>query len=82
MKGVVIVGIAPVERAKGEHNPPSWTVAAAIIAMASHVGSDRGHLLTLSGEEKKERAVGCDDCVPKPFSARQLLAKIRQCMPQ
>ena len=32
----------------------------------------------LSGEEKKARAVGCDDYVPKPFSPRQLLAKIRQ----
>ena len=32
----------------------------------------------LSGEEKKTRAAGCDDYVPKPFSPRQLLAKIRQ----
>jgi two-component system cell cycle response regulator DivK len=32
----------------------------------------------LSGEEKKARAAGCDDFVPKPFSPRQLLAKIRQ----
>jgi two-component system cell cycle response regulator DivK len=32
----------------------------------------------LSGEEKKARAAGCDDHVPKPFSPRQLLAKIRQ----
>jgi two-component system cell cycle response regulator DivK len=32
----------------------------------------------LSGEEKKARAAGCDDCVPKPFSPRQLLPKIRQ----
>jgi two-component system cell cycle response regulator DivK len=32
----------------------------------------------LSGEEKKARAAGCDDYVPKPFSRRQLLAKIRQ----
>jgi two-component system cell cycle response regulator DivK len=31
----------------------------------------------LSGEEKKARAAGCDDCVPKPFSPRQLLPKIR-----
>jgi two-component system, cell cycle response regulator DivK len=31
----------------------------------------------LSGEEKKARAVGCDEYVPKPFSPRQLLAKIR-----
>jgi two-component system cell cycle response regulator DivK len=32
----------------------------------------------LSGEEKKARAAGCADYVPKPFSPRQLLAKIRQ----
>ena len=32
----------------------------------------------LSGEEKKARAAGCDDYVPKPFSPRQLLGKIRQ----
>ena len=32
----------------------------------------------LSGEEKKARAAGCDDYVPKPFSPPQLLAKIRQ----
>jgi two-component system, cell cycle response regulator DivK len=32
----------------------------------------------LSGEEKKARAAGCDDYVPKPFGPRQLLAKIRQ----
>jgi two-component system cell cycle response regulator DivK len=31
----------------------------------------------LRGEEKKARAAGCDDYVPKPFSPRQLLAKIR-----
>jgi len=31
----------------------------------------------LSGEEKKARAAGCDDYVPKPFSPRQLLSKIR-----
>jgi two-component system cell cycle response regulator DivK len=36
----------------------------------------------LTGEEKKARAAGCDDYVPKPFSPRQLLAKIRQYMPQ
>src|SRR5262249_13355615 len=30
----------------------------------------------LNGEEKKARAAGCDDYVPKPFSPRQLLAKI------
>jgi len=32
----------------------------------------------LSGEEKKARAAGCDDYVPKPFSPRQLLTKIKQ----
>jgi two-component system cell cycle response regulator DivK len=31
----------------------------------------------LSGEDRKARAAGCDDCVPKPFSPRQLLPKIR-----
>ena len=44
-----------------------------IIAVTSYV---------LSGEEKKARAVGCDDCVTKPFSPRQLLPKIRQYIPQ
>ena len=32
----------------------------------------------LSGEEQKARAAGCDEYVPKPYSPRQLLAKIRQ----
>ena len=32
----------------------------------------------LSGEEKKACEAGCDDYVPKPYSPRQLLAKIRQ----
>ncbi len=31
----------------------------------------------LSGEEQKARAAGCDDYVPKPYSPRELLAKIR-----
>ena len=35
----------------------------------------------LSGEEQKARAAGCDDYVPKPYSPRQLLAKIRQYLP-
>jgi two-component system cell cycle response regulator DivK len=32
----------------------------------------------LSGEEQKARAAGCDEYVAKPYSPRQLLAKIRQ----
>jgi two-component system cell cycle response regulator DivK len=32
----------------------------------------------LSGDEAKARAAGADDYVTKPFSPRQLLAKIRQ----
>ena len=36
----------------------------------------------LSGEDKKARAAGCYDYVPKPYSPRQLLAKIRQYMPE
>jgi two-component system cell cycle response regulator DivK len=35
----------------------------------------------LSGDEQKARAAGCDDYVPKPYSPRQLLAKIRQYFP-
>ncbi len=35
-----------------------------------------------SGEEQKARAAGCDDFVPKPYSPRQLLAKIRYYLPQ
>jgi two-component system, cell cycle response regulator DivK len=31
----------------------------------------------LNGEEQKARAAGCDEYVPKPYSPRQLLAKIR-----
>jgi two-component system cell cycle response regulator DivK len=36
----------------------------------------------LSDEEMKARAAGCDDYVPKPFSPRELLAKIRQHLPE
>ena len=32
--------------------------------------------------EQKARAAGCDDFVPKPYSPRQLLAKIRQYLSQ
>jgi len=36
----------------------------------------------LNGEERIARAAGCDDYVPKPFSRRQLLAKVRQYLQQ
>jgi two-component system cell cycle response regulator DivK len=32
----------------------------------------------LSGDEDKARRTGCDDYVAKPFSPRQLLAKIKE----
>jgi len=32
----------------------------------------------LSGEERKAREAGCDDYIPKPYSPRELLAKVRQ----
>ena len=32
----------------------------------------------LNGEEQIAKAAGCDDYVPKPYSPRELLAKIRQ----
>lgn len=32
----------------------------------------------LSGEDKKAREAGCDDYIPKPYSPRELLAKVRQ----
>ena len=36
----------------------------------------------LSGEDKRAQAAGCDDYVAKPYSPRQLLAKIRQYLSQ
>jgi two-component system cell cycle response regulator DivK len=35
----------------------------------------------LTGDEQKARDAGCDDYIPKPYSPRQLLAKIRQYLP-
>jgi two-component system cell cycle response regulator DivK len=36
----------------------------------------------LTGDDGKARAAGCDDYVAKPFSPRQLLAKIRGYLPE
>ena len=36
----------------------------------------------LSGDEAKTREAGCDGYVAKPFSPRQLLAKIRDFLPE
>ena len=36
----------------------------------------------LYGDDAKARAAGCDDYVAKPFSPRQLLAKIRGYLPR
>jgi two-component system cell cycle response regulator DivK len=35
----------------------------------------------LSGDEAKARAAGCDGYVPKPYSPRVLLAKIKEYLP-
>jgi two-component system, cell cycle response regulator DivK len=35
----------------------------------------------LSGDEAKTREAGCDGYVAKPFSPRQLLAKVREFLP-
>jgi len=40
-----------------------------VIAVTSHA---------MSGGEEKARAAGCDDFVGKPYSPRDLLAKVRQ----
>jgi two-component system cell cycle response regulator DivK len=61
----IIDGYTATRRIKAN---PAWQ-SIPIIAVTSYA---------LSGEEKKAREAGCDDYVPKPFSPRQLLAKIRQ----
>ena len=51
----------------------SALAAVPIIAVTSYA---------LSGDEAKTRAAGCDGYVAKPFSPRQLLAKIREFLPE
>ena len=36
----------------------------------------------LAGDETKTRAAGCDAYIAKPFSPRQLLAKVRELLPE
>jgi two-component system cell cycle response regulator DivK len=36
----------------------------------------------LSGDEAKTRDAGCDGYIAKPFSPRQLLAKVREFLPE
>jgi two-component system cell cycle response regulator DivK len=36
----------------------------------------------LAGDDDKARAAGCDAYISKPYSPRQLLAKVRECLPQ
>jgi two-component system, cell cycle response regulator DivK len=36
----------------------------------------------LSGDEARARDAGCDGYIPKPYSPRQLLAKIREYLPE
>jgi two-component system, cell cycle response regulator DivK len=50
--------------------PALWHIP--IIAVTSYA---------LSGDEAKTREAGCDGYVAKPFSPRQLLAKINQFVP-
>jgi two-component system, cell cycle response regulator DivK len=35
----------------------------------------------LAGDAEKARAAGCDDYISKPYSPRQLLAKVREYLP-
>jgi two-component system cell cycle response regulator DivK len=44
----------------------------------SVIGTKRTSSYALDGEAKIAKAAGCDDYVPKPYSPRELLAKIRQ----
>jgi two-component system, cell cycle response regulator DivK len=58
-------------RSRAKANPATGSIP--IIAITSHA---------LDGEEQTARAAGCDGYVPEPYSPRQLLAKIQQCLSQ
>ena len=64
----VIDGYEATRRIKGNAD----LKAIPIIAVTSYA---------LSGDEAKARAAGCDGYVTKPFSPRQLLAKVREYLP-
>src|SRR5262247_2734970 len=50
-------------------------------AALSHIPSIAVTSYALSGDDQKAFAAGCDGYVTKPFSPRQLLAKIREFLP-
>src|ERR687897_593458 len=53
----------------GEHKPDLILMEIPIIAVTSYA---------LSGDEQKARAAGCDGYIAKPYSPRQMLAKVRE----
>ncbi len=65
----VIDGYEATRRIKGHADLKSTP----IIAVTSYA---------LRGDEAKARAAGCDGYVTKPFSPRDLLAKVRQYLPE
>jgi two-component system cell cycle response regulator DivK len=66
----VPIGVLTLTRS-AEANPATRSIP--IIAITSHA---------LDGEEQTARGAGCDGYVPEPYSPRQLLTKIQQCMRQ
>jgi two-component system, cell cycle response regulator DivK len=64
----VIDGYEATRRIKGD----ATLGATPIVAVTSYA---------LSGDEAKARGAGCDDYVTKPFSPRQLLAKLCEYLP-
>jgi CheY-like chemotaxis protein len=55
--------------------------AVEVVAFAADVPAAFYKPLALGGEEENAQAAGCDEYVAKPYSPRQLLAKIRQYLP-